>query len=320
MSPPAGSLKTLGLIGGGRWARVIAGVLLDHSPSDLRLSIHTPGNAAGMRAWVSGRGAEKRAEVLERWPDYGGSRRPEAVIVANAARDHVRAAAEALSAGIPTLVEKPLALSEASARSLIDLAGQNGVRLAVSQVFLFARYVEAFAREVARRAPVTHVRVTWTDPAQETRYGEAKSVDPDLPIVKDVLPHVVSILRVVCGTTIGFVDVALSRGGAQADLRLRLDGTPCSVRLARNGEARRRVIDVETGTGPLQLDFSEEPGRITIDGAAVDGDPAWSSAPRPLALMLKSFLDGVAGGAVDERLDAAQALEACRIADQAMAG
>lgn len=319
MSRPAGTPKQLSLIGGGRWARVIAGVLLRPPFQEFHLTLHTPSNAEGMREWVRTEKFGTRTEVVAGWPDYD-RRRPDAVIVANAARDHVRAATKAVAAGLPTLVEKPMALSEADARALIELAGRRGALLAASQVFRFARYVEAFAREVAGRGPVKQVEVTWTDPAQETRYGEVKRFDPDLQIVKDALPHVASILRMVCSARPDFVDRTMTREGAQADLRLRLDRTPCSVRLSRNDQARRRIMIVECGAGPVRLDFSQEPGQITVDNTVRDGDPAWSSAPRPLALMLQSFLAAAAGGAVDTRLDPAEALDACRIADQATAG
>lgn len=310
-------MRRLALVGGGRWARVLAGTLAEIVPPAVRIDIHTKSNAAGMREWAAGRGAGRIA-IADAPLDLAGARRPDAIIIANAARDHVAPAAKALHAGIPTLVEKPLTLSAGTAADLVELARRHNAPLAVSRVMLFARYVEALMRAAATRADIKEVRVIWADPKGETRYGEVKRYDAGVTVANDVLPHILPVLRALFGDAITFVDVTIARGGMQTEVSATAGSVPCVLSLARNSDARRRVIELQTADGPLRLDCSEEPGRITTHDAEYDADPAWQSAPRPLARMLCAFLDGVAGGVLDERLAAASAVEEIRIADQAL--
>src|SRR5258708_15230542 len=191
-SPSDRGRQRLAVIGGGRWARVLAAVLCEIAP-DATIRAHTPGNASAMREWSRDCGSG-RIEVCEFMPGLGLDR-PDAVIVANAARDHARVARACLGAGIPTVVEKPLALSAAEAWDLAALAERNNVLLVVSRVLLFARYIDAFALAVAGAAPVREIRFAWTDPQAETRYGEAKSYDAGVPLFVDMLPHILPILR-----------------------------------------------------------------------------------------------------------------------------
>lgn len=318
------------MVGGGRWARVLAGVLLDLTPSSTRLDIHAPGHAAAPPDWVDVRSAQ-RVEIHDVDPDAGVLTGADAVIVVNAPRDHARIATQALRAGIPTLVEKPLALSEDHARELVALADERGVFLGVSRVFLFARYVETFARQVAACGALTEARLVWTDPQVEIRHGAAKRYDPSVPVSTDVLPHVLPILRAVLGEPAGltgspalrpseseFSDLSLTRGGMQTDLRLQVGRVPVFVTLARHANVRGRVIEVQTATERLVLDFSAEPGSIIAAGKESNGDPEWDAQPRPVARMLGSFLACAAGAAPDDRLAAASAVDECRIADRAL--
>src|SRR4051812_39475599 len=102
-------LQRLALVGGGRWARVLASVLLEVTPASVQIDIHTARNPTGMGEWSARQGLG-RARVVTASPEFHGANRPDAVIVANAARDHTTAAAASLRAGVATLVEKPLAL------------------------------------------------------------------------------------------------------------------------------------------------------------------------------------------------------------------
>jgi len=313
-SVPKGPIG-VALVGGGRWARVIAGVLLEIP--NVAIRVHTTSNAHGMQEWARERAAD-RIEISSAWPD-AAALPPAAVIVANASHDHAGAAAAALREGLPTLVEKPLALSEAGAADLIDLAHRHAALLAISRVPLFARYLERFAHEAARRPRAQAAQIIWEDPRAEQRYGEAKRYDPRLPVLTDALPHVLAILRTLCGGGLACLGLAMTQGGMRTSLQLACGGMPCSVVLARNSDTRRRTIQLQTSPEPLRLDFSQEPGRLTFDGREHDGDPEWNFAPRPLARMLRTFLGCAASGTADERLDAQSAIEECRIADTAVA-
>ena len=301
----------IALVGGGRWTRVYAG-LLSKSPDLVGpVTIVSPRNADGMARWIAEQNlpydvaaAQDRIEV-------------DAAIIANAAADHESSAERFLAAQVPVLIEKPFALSAAGAARLIELAQAHGTYLAAALVFKFARYVERFASRLPEGWD--SLSVTWTDPGDEIRYGERKRLDSSLPLPADVLPHVVSILdTLVPGARMTCRAVAVKRGGAQTDIELAMNGKPCAVHLARNAQKRVRRFEAIAGHRKYELDFSVEPGRIAWDGGAESGDPDWGKGASPLTLLVRSFLEGVATGGRENRLDARLGLLTCQVMDEAL--
>jgi predicted dehydrogenase len=304
------------VIGGGRWARVLTEVLCGLVPPFVRISVHSPHNAKAMSAWVSERGLEQRIYVSSGLPDLS-SGTSNAVIVANAARDHEKAIELALSEGVPVLAEKPLTLNFAASQRLADMARSQGTYFAAAHVFLFARYVETFAQFIADGNSIQSIRVHWMDMQSESRYGEAKSYDPGLTVFADWLPHVISILGALTTNQIQRCKkLEFLRGGAHLMIDTMLGDIPCSIQLVRNGNHRQRIIEVTTKKKVVKLDFSSEPGSITSGSTSVGGDPDWSVKPKPVAQMLTAFLQGATGGIRDNRLNIAIGLRVSQIIDQ----
>lgn len=308
--------SSVAVIGGGRWARVLADVLCGLVPPSVRISVHSPRNAKAMSAWVSERGFAQRIQVSSDFPRFP-SGESNAVIVANAAYDHEKAIEWALSEGVPVLVEKPLTLNFAASQRLADLARSQKTYFAAAHVFLFARYVEAFSKLIANEDGIQSICVYWMDPQSENRYGEAKSYDPGLTVYADWLPHVISILdTLVASPAQRWERLEFLRGGAYLDIDLKLGDIPCAVQLVRNGNSRKRCIEVTTRQKKITLDFSSEPGTIFSDSGELCGDPDWDVKEKPVSRMLGAFLQGAAGGIRDSRLDIAHGLRASQAIDQ----
>lgn len=306
----------IALIGGGRWARLLTKVLSGLVAHSVEISVHSPHNAEVMSAWAAALQPARRIHVSSEWPHFA-SPKSSAVIVANAARDHERAVEWSLASGVPVLVEKPIALTAAAAQRLVDLASRENVRMAPAHIFLFARYLDRFSKLVTDAGTVRSMRVCWTDPRRENRYGEQKRYDPSLPIFADWMPHVLSAVRtLVPHLPDRCENLKVLNGGAHLELDLMLGHIACSVQLVRNSDQRRRIIEVAAGEEILRLDFSREPGTILRGSASMVADPEWESDTRPAARMLTAFLKWAAGGEQDSRLDVTVALQACRIIDQ----
>jgi predicted dehydrogenase len=121
-------------------------------PADLRVALigyglagaafHAPLIAAvpglEMTAVVT-RDGGRRAQVADRYPDAELFEDPESiwelpdrfdlVVIAAPNRAHARLAGTALEAGLPAVVDKPLAISAQEARGLVDLARRKGLAL-----------------------------------------------------------------------------------------------------------------------------------------------------------------------------------------------
>lgn len=304
------------VVGGGRWSRVLLGVLCELVPSTVNLFVQSSRNASAMEKWASMQGIESRLKVSSNFPEgLGGTRT--AIIVANAASDHAKSVERALLLGAPVLVEKPIALDFVSAQRLAALAGARQTYLAASNVFLFAAYVERFSRVVSHSSEIRGLHVHWSDPQVEVRHGETKSYDPALPVYADWLPHIISVLSTLTGSgAVRCTKVDLQRGGAELAIDLMLGSTPCSILLARNGDSRRRVFQVQTAQDRASLDFSQEPGTIEIGTTSECADPLWTTRPKPLSKMLAAFLEGASSGVWDDRLDVRIGLRACDVIDQ----
>ena len=304
------------IIGGGRWARQIIETLHTLVPQSTRLTVYTPRNSKLMVVWLTDRGLNLRINVSDCMPILN-SNESNAAIVVNAASDHEASAAWALKQRCPVLVEKPLCLNSDSAQHIIDLALEKNVYLATAHVFLFADYINEFARHVTEVAEVVSISILWMDQHSEKRYGEIKNYDAGLPVYADWLPHILSILNSIVGAQdLVCEKLIFLKGGAHLIINFNYGSIPCTVELVRNGESRKRIIEVTTKENKLTLNFSTEPGLIYKDDIFIHRDANWENGPKPVARMLKAFLKGAAGDARDIRLDNSIGLFSTKVIDQ----
>ncbi|HKI45289.1 MAG TPA: Gfo/Idh/MocA family oxidoreductase [Balneolales bacterium] len=304
--------------GGGRWARVLISVLYDLLPQSVPVTIYSPHGAASMAEWVVSQGFQGRVSVSSDWPNFS----PElthAMVIANAARDHFKVAKRALESRIPVLVEKPVALSFREVEELVQISQVNKVPLAPAHVFLFAYFIEKFSAYVTDMGKIIRIKVLWSDPKCEQRHGEQKQFDPSLPIYVDWIPHILSVLSMF----IPFQNseckkVRLLEGGRQVDMVLESAGCKCDIELVRNGDSRKRMIEVETDSDRFTLDFSVEPGFAYSAVSSLPEDIATLKKGNqgPVSRMLDTFLRWAVSGEDDSRFDIGLGLQANRLIEQ----
>lgn len=147
----AASLR-LGLIGAGRWGRnyirTIAGL------DSLRLA-GLASNNPECTQWVP-----RECHITSDWRTILDSRLIDGVIIATPPHLHIEMACAAVRAGIPVLVEKPLALDSAQAGKLRDLVAEHDGFVMVGHTHLFH---PAF-RQLKAVAP---------------KYGKIRSIDSE---------------------------------------------------------------------------------------------------------------------------------------------
>jgi hypothetical protein len=305
----------IAVFGGGRWARVLLGVFLAKTKSNVQFTVHTKHLVGDMRLWVNNNGFGDRVFVTDADPDFFGSRYKAAVVV-NSVGGHKRSAEMAITAKVPVLVEKPMTPTFEETLALIESAKDNGTLLSSSWVFLYARYIDNFIDQLESADDIQKVRFNWTDKFAEPRYGEIKSFDAATPVFKDVLPHVLSILaKIFKNQNFAFGSCKVSCGGCCVEIVIFISNVECCLMLERNSDKRRREILIKTKKD-FELDFSVEPGAMLIDGHTSSGDLYWGSSPSPLEKMVMEFLTEVELDEFDQEKTGRLALSTSKLIDE----
>ncbi len=313
---PGHSRANIALFGGGRWARVLLQVVLKEIGSEALVTVHTANAADAMQRWVDENGLSKRVLVASEGPDFV-SRNYQAAIIANSVKDHKTSAMGAISAGVPVLIEKPMAKTAADTIALIDSANNNNVLLMPAFVFNHATYIDNFMAQVGCTRALTDLRFQWSDKLSESRYGEKKSFDAAAPVFLDVLPHVLSILsKILKNNYFQYQSCSVSDGGSSVEISVFVSGVRCIIVLQRNSSERIRRVQISEGEKEYELDFSCEPGSIQINEISASGDPNWNSSPSPLTRVVKSFLSAVENKNLSSKSDTSLALAISKVIDE----
>lgn len=291
------STPTIGLVGFGRWGRLIF--------RDLRAlgaEVHVAVPSEASRAAAVAAGAVSVAATAGELPDADG------YVVAPVTVRHAEAVRALLPRGRPMFVEKPLTADPVSAAELVATAGE---RIFVMDKWRYHPGIVELARLARTGAfgpirSVTSHRLGWGNPHQ------------DVDAVWILLPHDLSIAVEILGTLpepryAAAPDAAGS--GLLAVLR-DADGplVTCEVSAAHPVNRRTVVVVGEHGSGQLADSWDD---RIllagTVDGVEITPDNRERAvgAELPLEAELRAFLEHLAGGP-PPRSSAADALSVVR--------
>lgn len=290
--------ESIAVIGGGRWARVYLDVLASLS-LPYRLIVVSAANAEQLTDLRDKSGRD--LVVLPGLDDLLQLGRVRAAIVVNAARLHAATSLRLLEAGIPVLIEKPLALELHDVERILIRAEKYNLPVMPALTYQHCSYLRHFARTMRelKDEPV-RIHLDWKDPLKEVRYGDDKAYDPGISVAQDVMPHVWTVLASTLEMPDGDFEAlscTIARGGRRASFELSFEGTPCSVVLEREAPTRRRFLRVELCSGlSLTLDFTIEPGVITVGSQSICGDLDWDRAARPVSRQMQMFLTRIAQG------------------------
>lgn len=298
-----GDPRTLLLVGGGRWGRVHASNLIKLLGTGDRLIWASTHNAAALAeniAALQPDGPQVVVMDLAQALEAGAS----AAIVVTAAETHKAVATACLERGMHVFVEKPLALTADDARAVIALAAERKRVLAIGLHLLSTSYLLRFADFVHGRK-IARITISWFDPAEEVRYGEIKRTDPTHSKAHDLYPHVWAVLTALTGKRRHDVGNVAWMPGGIVEFETRSGTVPALTQLSRRADRRARIVSVQLEDGASAvLDFSHEPGTITLNGVTQNADPSWGQGGTPLMVEVRAFLDAAEGkGACPQRAD-----------------
>jgi len=183
--------------------------------------------------------------------------RPDALVVAVPNDVHLPVCRDALAAGVPVCVEKPLALTAVEGRLLVELARRHGVPLMTA----FHRRYNSAVRDLARRTAgreIRSVRVRYLERIEDHLGGEDWYLDPARcggGCVADNGPNALDVVRLLLGD-LTLTGCEIRRDGLGVDRRavLRLRGRAvavASVELDWSYPGERKDVEVELADGEV---------------------------------------------------------------------
>lgn len=173
----------------------------------------------------------------------------DAISIAVPTASHFEVAQEFLKAGIPTLVEKPLSLSPADGRAMVDLARRHGALLMVGHIERFNPAWSAVEQ--------SGIRPNFIEATRHSRYP-FRSLD--VSVVFDVMIHDLDLVLSTTGSTVKSVQALggtlLSTTADWAEVRLELaNGCVANLSASRVHHSTDRRIRLSSPNESLEVDF-----------------------------------------------------------------
>lgn len=311
----------IGVVGAGQMGRHHVRVCADLDDVEL---VGVVDASAEARARVHKRHG---VQVFERLEHLLTDARPEAVIIALPTRLHHEAALAVIEAGLPVLVEKPIAATLEQGRSLVEVAERRGVQLAVGHIERFNPAVDALKRQLDEDALGRLYQIN------ARRLGPFPPRIADVGVVVDLATHDLNIIEHVAGASIErvYAETARRIHAAHEDMVsavLRLEGGTVGV-LDINWLTPTKVRElwVHGEKGLLRVDYVTQ-DLYFFENAAPDGEANMMrilgvsegrmirypvAKKEPLVAELSSFVESVRSGE-RPKVDGAEGLRALELA------
>jgi hypothetical protein len=308
--------KSIIVIGGGRWARVMVSVLYDFLPEDVNIIVYSKNNFKLMLEWIQNELFSPQVTIINKL-NHVNINNIKAAIVVNSAKDHYRFSKFFIQKRIPVLIEKPISLSFLDVQKISFLSKKFNSKIGTSQIFMFASYLRRFKSIISKAGDIDSLNLDWHDSSFENRYGESKQYDASVPVYLDCLPHILMIISYLLDKEVDQCNSLIFKdGGASLTLDFSFIDTKCTVNIQRNALTRKRFISAKSNNKVIKLDFSIEPGTISGKDFSMSGDEQWEIKEGPLSIMLRSFIEWSTGGENKEFFDINQNVSIYKVIDQ----
>ncbi len=290
----------LGLAGAGRWGRNYIRTI--SALPQVRLAQVASGNPETAPLLPAD------CRLTARWRELIDPSALDGIIIATPPASHVEIARAAILAGIPVLVEKPLALSATEARALRDLAAEKRVFALVEHTHLFSPAFRSLKDLARRNGSVREIR------SEASNHGPYRR---DVSVLWDWGPHDVAmcldLMQEFPASAVCTVQDGSAKDGGMAQsvtiARSFPSGVPAQIVLS-NAKNKARRFTVRCADAELVYDdFGEHK-------LYVNGMPMPVSAEAPLTVAVREFAAAIASGnrqagALDLGVNVVEVLESC---------
>ncbi|MGE3961916.1 MAG: Gfo/Idh/MocA family protein [Dehalococcoidia bacterium] len=278
----------LGLVGAGRWGRVLLENIRRHPDTSL--------------SWVASRNAETPAlagpgiTVVPDWRAFADADL-DGLVVATPAPTHAAIVLAAIEAGVPVLIEKPLCTSSAEARAILAAAEARGAVVLVDHTHVFHPGFPSLAHAVRRAGGPEWIA---TCGGQHGRRGG------DVGALWDYGPHDLALALALLGDAAeltGAERTAAAEDGALEVLRLTLTsgGATADLCFGNALAEKQRWIAVGTPHGVYLLDdlaaqpLTRHPASPAPGRPQGPGEPLEVEAGMPVERLLTEFVERIRG-------------------------
>lgn len=306
-------MTSLYIIGGGRWARAVAGEAHKLADYNLDITIISKKNFDGMKEWTADFVGKEAITVAKNLPEKLNIK--SSIYVANETKLRFETLQGVANFKVPILVEKPLMLDSAQAQKIFNLYKREDIKLSTSQVFRFLDSIQILKNEL-RFFKFENIEFYWHDLVQEFRYGELKKFESDVPLHHDIFPHIYSIMYELFGKfELELVGIQSNKFSETLILDFMIDSTiKFRTHLLRSATQRLRLIRFSNESKTINFNFSsEECIEIIADGNSIMKLNLGVSLS--LQNMLRAFIESNKVNLVDVRLDAKRSFESIRICE-----
>jgi predicted dehydrogenase len=290
----------LGLAGAGRWGRNYIRTI--SALPEVRLAQVASGNPETARMLPAD------CRLTAHWRELIDPSALDGIIIATPPASHVEIARAAILAGVPVLVEKPLALSATEARALRDLAAEKGVFALVEHTHLFSPAFRSLKDLARRHGSVREIR------SEASNHGPYRR---DVSVLWDWGPHDVAmcldLMQEFPASAVCTVQESSARDGGMAEsITIALSfpsGVPAQIALS-NAKNKARRFTVRCADAELVYDDLGE------HKLCVNGMPMQISAEAPLTVAVREFAAAIASGkkqagGLDIGVSVVEVLESC---------
>ncbi|MDI9619495.1 MAG: Gfo/Idh/MocA family oxidoreductase [Candidatus Nezhaarchaeota archaeon] len=271
------------VIGVGFWGRNHARVFSEMSGVTLESVYDLKRDAAqGVAEKYNCRVAESLGDALEN---------SDAATICTPSSTHFEVAMEAINAGKPILVEKPLTTSSEDALRLLRKAEEKKLLLMVGHI---ERYNMGFKKlyEIARSGKLGELLSI-----RSKRLSLGSSRISDIGVIHDLAIHDLDLSMFLAGSkplhVYSIVDLKGSSHEERAHLMLNMDNGVC-VYIEASWRTKRkiRIMEVTGSEGTAELDFLSQEVIVKLSGEEFRLRDPWIE---PLKLELENFVNAVKG-------------------------
>ncbi len=280
------------VIGGGRWSKIITGILAKSQYNVKKIHLISSSNFKNTVDWVKGTDFYDKVSVSNDLNSIEKNKAIKAAFVINFPAYHYSTVKFLLEADKHVMVEKPFVFEAAQAKELVDLAQRKNLVLAVGLEFMMSDYLHRFKDTLSPcKDAIENVTFIWHDVFRSNRHGIYKLPDMTVNVFMDIFPHVQTVLSVLFNDQkMVFDEIDIKDGGDSCQLRGLFGQLPVHISLSRTHPLASRRIEIATkDKNKYSLDFTKEPGKARVNGNDLPEDPHWQMAPGVLDLEVDSF-------------------------------